>query len=164
MQPVLNWWYGLSGREQGLLAVMGVLIAGLVLTYGIVFPLLAWQDSSRETLRLAQRDTMLVEDAARTAQQYASAQDARPAIRTVSLRRALGETTNARGIRISRLQPDPSGGLTIWADKIEATTFFAWLDELYETYGISAMRVSLQTNDDNDTVRAQVMLRDGSGT
>ncbi len=158
MTTLTKWWIALSQREQVMLAALGGLLMVLVLTYGVFIPLTNWHHSTKTTLASAEADAYLIAEAVREAGQLAAAAAERPGIRDVPLRQALGETTNVKGIAISRIQPDPSGGLTVWIDTVSPPVFFTWLEELYRGYGIQATRVSLQRDDTSDTVRAQLLL------
>lgn len=160
LKPVAHWWNGLSPREHLMLGGLGTVVALLILWYGVAAPLLAWRAEGIDTLDAARRDAAFVEGAVAEATTHGTAQ---PKVATGDLRASISESALARGVPISRLQPEAAGGINVWVEGITPPLLYAWLAELEKTYGIGTARAVISRAADGSGLTAQLLLT-GAGS
>ena len=88
MQAALTWWQGRDAREQRLLAVLGVLLAAMLLWLAILRPLAAFRESAIE--RHARVAAMM--PSVRAAAAGIAAEDGAPARRNRAIEEEQDET------------------------------------------------------------------------
>lgn len=160
LTPLRTSWSERTGREQALLAGLGVFVLVLVLWYGVMSPAFAWRDQAERTHNAAVEDyERLLSDLARYRVLAASANTSRS---SVPLRSLVGRSANERELAITRVQPLEDGGLSVWMDSTPADKMMAWLLDLSREEGVIADRVSLDREGEG-IVRAQLLLRRPGG-
>ena len=160
LKPIAHWWNGLSPREHLMLGGLGVILALLILWYAMAAPLLVWRAEGIDTLEAARRDAAFVESAIAEAATLGTAQ---PKVTTGDLRASISESALARGVPISRLQPEAAGGINVWVEGITPSLLYAWLAEIEKTYGIGTARAVISRAADGSGLTAQLLLT-GTGS
>ncbi|MEE2565767.1 type II secretion system protein GspM [Hyphobacterium marinum] len=151
-----SWWQGRTGREQGLLAGLALVLGVLVLWYGIIAPVVGWRDTSRARYEVsAERYLHVTAELARiegSAEAHAVQTYDRP-LRTVA-----GERAAAHGLAISRVLPDGDGQLNLWIEAAPAGSLTDWLSDLDRNHAVRVERLTLDRRADR-LVNAQIVLR-----
>jgi len=162
LAPLKTAWAGRTAREQILLAGLAVLVAGMLVWFGLLAPTLAWRAEAERAYVAAAEDyeTLLAQLA--QYQALSSGQDTRIDDRE-ALRTLADRTAREQALAISRVQPLEDGRLGVWLDSVEADALMVWLSLLAREHGVRADRVSLD-RDGERVVRAQLTLaRAGEG-
>ncbi len=136
---MLDWWSGRSRREQILLGVMGALVAGFVLWFGVAAPLRAAATSARDQLAQARADEALV-DALAT--QIAAQGQAPP---TPSgggqVEQSVADTAAVAGLQVVRVEAAEGGVEAVVSGP--STAILPWLAFLAREQGVAAQRLTL---------------------
>ena len=158
--PIRNAWLERTGREQALLAGLGVFLLALIVWYGVMSPALNWRAEAERTHAAAVSDyERLLTDLDRYRTLAANADQPRS---STPLRTLVGSSANENQLAITRVQPLDDGGLSVWMDSVPADRLTAWLLALAREEGVIADRVSLDREGDG-IVRAQLLLRRPGG-
>ena len=153
-------WAERTGREQALLAGLGVFLIALTLWYGVMSPAMSWRDQAERTHNAAVEDyERLLVDLNRY--RALASQSDQPRSST-PLRTLVGTSANENELAITRVQPLDDGGLSVWMDSVQADRVMAWLVMLARDEGVFAQRVSFDREGDG-VVRAQLLLRRPGG-
>lgn len=156
MQAALTWWQGRDAREQRLLAVLGVLLAAMLVWLAILRPLAAFRESAIE--RHARVAAMM--PSVHAAAAGIAAEDGAPARGDGrAVRDVVAAAANAAGLEFTSTQPE-EGGVLVSIAAVKPTFLFGWIAGLERNEGIVADRVLVQRNDDS-TVSAQIGFSDG---
>lgn len=140
LKSLLELWHARAPREQKLLAVLGVLLAGLGYWLLVLAPARAAAQAAQ--VRFVAASASLLEVEAGTAQLLGgSAAPAR--VNGGSLRAQLAQSAQAAGLKITRVQPDSDGAVAIWLEPAPAGSVFAWMGGLYREKGIAVKRLTL---------------------
>jgi general secretion pathway protein M len=155
-------WTGLNVREQGLLVVMSLLIAGLLGYLVVLAPMQRFHAQGRDAYvgALSQYRTL---EAGIGEYRLRAAGAASQAVSTGPLTSLVGRTALARDIQLARVLPDEDGRLNVWIDRAPTRDLLGWLVELEQTYGISVTRITLDRTAD-EFVSAQLILARGAGS
>lgn len=156
LAPARAAWAERSAREQGLIAGLALILAGLIVWYGVVSPALSWRAEAARAHQAAVEDyeTLL----AGIARYRTLARDAQTQAGGAPLRTLVGSSATARELPITRVQPLDDGGLAVWLDAAPADRLMAWLADLAREEGVAVERASLDREGDG-VVRAQIVLR-----
>lgn len=162
MQKAIDqWWQELSQREQRLLLLAGVL-CGIVAAWLLVYrPLSDFREDARRDHAAALE--RLVELRAGAAEAERLQKTAAPAAAEGTVRGIATSTAQARGIRLSQLQPGEGGKVALWIEEVDARQFHDWVVALKEKHGIAVTRLSLTANETAPTVRVQMELARPAG-
>ena len=154
-------WSGLTLREQGLLVVMSVLLAGVLVYLTAVQPMMRFHAEGRDAYvnALGRYRTL---EAGIGEYRLRSAGAASQASPTGPLTSLVGRTARARDIQLARVLPDDDGRLNVWIDRALTRELMDWLVELEQDYGISVTRITLDRTAD-EFVSAQFILSRGGG-
>lgn len=143
IQSIGLWWGGRSAREQKMLAVMGLLIAAVLIWLLVARPAFAWREAAAErrgeaTVALSRIEVGL---AART--------PARAGARMplVEVEQAARSAAEAAGLAVT-LSVDEAGGLGFDAPGVTTTALFGWLAILKAEYGVEAVDLTVIENAD----------------
>lgn len=136
-------WDGRTRREQRMLAVMAVLVAGVALWLGVVRPVNGWrEDASRDRARA---EAGLVE--VRTTLARLPPTAARPAVDAGGLEPILRQTAEAAGLQLTTGM-DPSGRFGFRVTNAPGAAAFGWLAGLQTTHGLQPVSLSVVENAD----------------
>lgn len=104
---MIDWWNGRSRREQVLLAIMGLLAAGVLLWFGGFQPLRAAHAEAEQRLARALADEAALRSATDTLRALEAGGP--PAVRQGDLQTAIEATALAAGLTLERAQATAEG-------------------------------------------------------
>ena len=161
LAPLNGLWQARSQREQVMLAIAGLLVAGVLLSALVIRPLNAWHDRSRDDYAAAMRLYRAVEA---DADLYRELQAAEPETRGASgsLRAIAGALAVRNDIALARLVPTDDGGMTVSIERAPTGAVMSWLIDLEERYGIRVVSGSMDRVEDG-MVEASFVLRRAGG-
>ena len=138
IQSIGLWWDGRSLREQRMLAVMGLLIAAVLIWLLAVRPAFAWRAAAAErrgeaTASLTRIETGLAGRAPKTT---------RAAIPLAEVEQAARAAAEAAGLAVT-LSVDGDGGLAFDAPGVTSAALFGWLAALKSDYGVETRAVTV---------------------
>lgn len=133
-------WQARAPREQMLLAVLGMLLAGLGYWLLVFSPSRAAAQAAQARFVAASQSLLEVE-AGVAALSGTAAAPARA--NGGSLRAELARTAEAAGLKITRLQPDNDGAVAVWLEPAPVGALFGWMAGLSQEQGIVVKRLTL---------------------
>ena len=146
---MMTWFNSREPRERVLLIILA----------GLIFVFAAWFALSREsgpngtaTLEAAQADRELwLRAAPRLGSTVVSG------ARSEFTRGALVDAARKRGVSLSRVQPESSGGLSVWVDDAPTSALYGLVQDLVTGYSVK-METAMITSAPNGGVNAQLTL------
>lgn len=144
-----GWFDGRSLREQRLLMVMGALVAGIVLWFGVITPSLNWRSAAAERRAEAEVDLALIEAGAARIKGGASSMAAD------QVEAAARRGADAGGVNAVFNPLDEGVGFSV--NGASTATLFAWLATLKTDHGIDARVLTVSENADA-TLNAEGLL------
>jgi len=151
-------WMERNERERLLLAIAGGLMALLVLWQLVLKPVAAYRaDAQAGYERAQERLEEMQRAAAQAAALMARSRDGE-ASPTGDVRGIAMAAARAKGLTVTRLQPNDDGGLTLWIDGVDTRVLYDWVVMLQKDHGIVVQKASVSANDGAATVRAQLQL------
>jgi len=137
------WWDGRSAREQRMLAVMGLLIAAVLIWLLVVRPAFAWREAAAErrveaTASPASRRFRL---AARTPTRAGAPMP------LAEVEQAARNAAEAAGLTVT-LSVDEAGGIGFDAPGVTSAALFGWLAALKADYGVESRELTVIENAD----------------
>ena len=147
IQSVGLWWDGRSVREQRMLAVMGLLIAAVLIWLLIVRPAFAWREAAAErrveaTAGLTRIETGL---AARTPAKAATPMP--PLMNLADVEQAARAAAETAGLAVV-LSADEAGAIGFDASGVTSAALFGWLAALKAEYGVETRGLTVIENAD----------------
>lgn len=139
----------LSDRERILLAVSGALLAGVVLLYAIILPVLGFERRSAEAFVAASR-------LARMTENLEAGGEGSPDDR--ALRSVVTELADRRRIIYTRINTAPDGQLQLDLENAPYAAFFGWLADLEAEEDVIVTSAFVTPGDLPDTVEARLTL------
>ncbi len=153
MAALRNWFAKLSGREQWLITIAGVLAASILLIFGIILPSLAAMDRAEIALDEAVQRRGRIEatvDAALTQKPF------RSAVNGANIDLIVTQAAAEKGFDLVKSANAAPGQMTLRMDQARAPALFAWLTEL-ETQGVAVRSITLRSGTSGSlTVDAQL--------
>ena len=134
-----DWWNGRSRREQVLLGVMGALVAGFLLWFGVAAPLQAAAASARDHLAQARADEALVDAVAERVAAQGQAPSASSAAGPVD--RVVADTAAVAGLQVVRVEAAEGGVQAVVSGP--STSILPWLAFLAREQGVAARHLTL---------------------
>jgi general secretion pathway protein M len=152
MSEVVMWWRGRSGREQAMLAILGVLVLGLVLWFGVVSPLVRARAAAGASLERAIAEGAAVD---RALAELAGLRkgDSTTAAR-ISVEAAVAESASAAGVVPERVETEASGAVQVILKDAAANAVFPWLLALQREHGVAASHLTVIKGDNGLDVDA----------
>lgn len=144
-----GWWSGRSLREQRLLMVMGALLAGVILWFGVINPSLDWRAEAAERRAEAEADLALIEAGTARIKGGASSMSAD------QVQAAARRAADAGGVNAVFNPLDDGVGFSV--NGATTATLFGWLAALYSEHGITARVLTVSENADA-TLNAEGLL------
>ena len=143
IQSIGLWWDGRSVREQRMLALMGLLIAAVLIWLLIVRPAFAWRAAAAERRVEATASLTRIESglAARTPTKAGAPM---PLAEVEQAARSAAETA---GLNVN-LSVDEAGGIGFDAPGVTSAALFGWLSALKTEYGVDVADVTVIENAD----------------
>lgn len=144
------WWDMRAKSERILLAIMAALILLFSIWQFMLSPLLRGQDTAERALIKAQADYAVI---ARTAPQMPNTNaNVQPFDRAILISLA-----RKSDIRLSRVQPETDGSLSVWVDGAATPAIYDLMEDLLTGYSVSLTRMNLAAS--GTGVSAQFTLR-----
>ncbi len=129
----IAFWNARTTRERVMLQGLAVVLAGLLLWFGVLAPLnaaTAWSGARRQD---AAADLASVEAAARRGGGRAA-----PAV-SGGLAGTIDVTAAAAGIVIERRRVEADGRLTVWIAAVSPRILMQWIGGLHAAHGVSVV-------------------------
>ena len=145
IQAIGLWWDGRSAREQKMLAVMGLLIAAVLIWLLAVRPAFAWREAAAERRLEATAGLARIQNglAARTPTKA----EAPSSMSLADVEQAARSAAEAAGLTVT-LSAGAAGGLDFDASGAPSTALFGWLAALKADYGVETRAVTVVENAD----------------
>lgn len=155
MSAIRIWWRELSGRERVLVAIMGVLIAIVVIWLGIARPV----ESALENARARQAEALDRNVAIRTKVKLLQAMPARtPASSQGPLDQIVSQSAGEEGFTLERTQAQGDGRVEIAIASARPTALFGWLVKL-EAQGVVVDTLTMQPAATAGTISVRSVLK-----
>lgn len=138
------WWDGRSVREQRMLAVMGLLIAAVLVWLMVVRPAWAWREAASD--RRVQATATLGRIEAGLARRASPSRAAPMALADVE--QAARGAAEAAGVTGMTLSVDGRGGLAFEAAGVSSAALFGWLSTLKSEFGVDTRSLTVVENAD----------------
>jgi len=137
------WWDGRSAREQRMLAVMGLLIAAVLIWLLVVRPAFAWREAAAERRVEATASLNRLEAglAARTPTRAGAPMP------LAEVEQAARNAAEAAGLTVT-LSVDEAGGIGFDAPGVTSAALFGWLAALKADYGVESRELTVIENAD----------------
>ena len=165
MNPVFSaiqaYWADRSDREQVLLAVMVVMLAGLIGYLLLARPLIDFHQRARDDYAGSMRLYRAIEADAATYRELSSGASSQVGSEQ-SMRSIVGSLAIGNQIPIARMIPGDDGSLTVNIERAETRAVMTWLIDLEERYGVQVM-ASTMDRDGNEYAQISLVLRRGGG-
>jgi general secretion pathway protein M len=155
--PLLSWWQGRTRREQGLVAVMLVILLVMLLWMGVVRPAWTWRTAAADHRQQAVADRVRVEAGVRLLANPDPAAAASPA----GIQPVVVETAEAAGLTVTTAM-DATGDLGFRTSSASSAALFGWLADLGASHGIATIRLAVVENADA-TLAVEGALAPASG-
>ncbi|NNU17104.1 hypothetical protein HK107_12305 [Parvularcula sp. ZS-1/3] len=139
----------LSQREQLMLGGLGVLVALLVLVYGVISPILSFEAGATRDYRDARRLSVITSDL--EAPGVESADDR-------ALRSVVTQMADRRQLKYTRVNQTADGQLQVDMEGAPYAAFFAWLQQLEDEADIVVSSAFVAPGETAATVEARVTL------
>lgn len=152
MNAMREFWSDRDPRERLLLSVLAAIAVFMLLFQFALKPMLN-SDSSDTPLTVAQADREMF---LRAAPQIGGASAS--GARAVFQRAVLIDTARKRDIKLSRVQPDGRGGLTVWVEDAPTQALYGLFDDILSGYQVE-MSQSTVTLSDAGGLDAQFTLK-----
>lgn len=153
MDRVRHWWSGRSRREQGLLAMLALIVALAVGWYGVVIPITSWRDAAAARHAAAASDHAMVVSAL--------GQGGGPGTAPAELERRVRAAAEPHALVLEAVEPDGDDGVTVAIDSVASAQLFAWISALEGEHGLVIRDFTVLENADA-TLQAQLGIA-GSG-
>lgn len=148
--PLRQRWLMLSSRDQQLLRVLGVLIAIVVLVYGIWLPSHRAAQQARILYEQNRELIMLIQSNAGHARTQVAAAGG-------SLLAVASDAAGSGGLALSRIEPEGDAQVRVWVERADFNTVAAWLAKL-SAQGISVQEAQAEKQGDGHGVSARFVL------
>lgn len=160
-ERLLRSLIGLSPRERGLLAFLGVVVAPLAIAYGVVLPVLNARQEARQALDEAQSLRRWVAEQANqnAALLAAPAEVTAPAGPPIGVS-GIEESLVDAGLRddVSRLANESDGGISLGFESVRFGALTGWLVDAEPGWGYDLTAFTFTRADTPDTVSAEFTL------
>ncbi|MCC3861754.1 type II secretion system protein GspM [Pseudemcibacter aquimaris] len=150
---MMNFWNGLQRREQNALMIMVVAIIIFLIYVLLVMPLISGKENA---LRALDDEKARYERIMQLAVTAGPSQNVSADIKAVlPIREAATDASRNAGVSISRIQPGRDNTVTFWVDRAGTSEMMNWLLMLQNEYGHVPVKVTIQKNTGEETLRGQ---------
>ncbi len=156
LQTARDFWSLRSPRERLMLKGLGVVLAGLLLWFGVLSPLNAATAWARAGRQAAAADLAAVNALARVG----TARAPHPAGR--GLAGVVDVAAAASGIVIERRREEGDGRLTVWIAAVQPRILMQWISGLRTGHGVSVVGMSAAKADASSLTVEVTFERTGS--
>lgn len=155
MSAIKTWWQELSARERVLVAIMGVLLAIVVIWLGIARPV----EGALETARTRQAEALDRNVSVRAKVKALKALPPRSATSaTGPLDQAISQSAGEEGFTLERSQAQGEGRVDIAIASARPTALLAWIAKL-DAQGIVVETLTVQPAPTAGTVSVRAVLK-----
>ena len=151
-----GWWSGKAAHEQLVYAALAAVTAVVVLWLGLWRPLADWQEQEEARLQRAQGLLAWVSANEAAARAWVGAADQEA--ETGAIMPAITQAAGAAGVRLSRLQPESDGGVSVLLQRQSFAQVIALIAQLQESRGVIVERASMDAQQTPGLVDAQLRL------
>ena len=138
---MIAWWEGRTRREQALLAVMAAAFVAFGLWFGVHRPVAQARDAAAQRYDRALQTQAVVETAA--ARIRLLERGGSQPVRRAPAAEAVNASAAAAGVTLSRVEPDPAGGVQVAVGGVAPAQLFPWLAALQQDYGVTARHLTV---------------------
>lgn len=149
----MTWWTDLSGREQILIGVAGVLFAVFFVSLAVVRPLSQWREDAAARAEAAREGYELVASAAAVGADAPAPGQAGGA----PLRQAVLQSASAGGVELVRISNTGDVQLEVQTQPVDGEVLYRWLETLERRHGVSVVFADIARGDAG-AVNAQVLV------
>jgi len=153
---VLIWWKERSGREQVLLAIMGLLLLVLMLWFAVVRPLDAWVRDGRETYRQTLADRAMID---RGMAEIRTIRAGPVAPLPKPLAQGVRDIALQAGFSDVQSEPGSNGTARLSIAAVRSEAFFPWLRTATQRHGLIVQSMNAVPNSDR-TLSVVVTVRE----
>lgn len=155
MSAIRTWWTELSARERVLVAIMGVLIAIVIVWLGIARPV----ESALDNARTRQAEALDRNVAIRAKVKALQTIPARRASSAAGpLDQTVGQSAGEEGFTLERTQAQGEGRVEIAIASARPTALFGWLAKL-EAQGVVVDTLTVQPAPTAGTISVRAVLK-----
>ncbi|MFN3582701.1 type II secretion system protein GspM [Phenylobacterium sp.] len=156
---MIAWWTTRTPRERLLLGVM----AGLLLVFGLWFgvhrPLAQARAAAERRYDRALKEEAAIEIAAARIRTLRTAGGG--ASRKAPAAEAVNASAAAAGVTLSRVEPDPVGGVQVAVGGVSPAQLFPWLAALQRDYGVTPRHLTI-VKDEQGGLSVDATFGDGA--
>lgn len=155
-----GWWQTLSRREHLLIMIMVAALVAVILSLGVLRPLVSYRDAGRVSLDTAYTTAMLVDQAVATA----GSENPQSGASGAQLRGIVTGYANQDNIPVTAFQLSQSGASVIISiENISSSQLFAWLGRLADERNITVSEARITPARSGGTsVQARLTLTQGA--
>lgn len=150
---MMSFWRNLVPREK-VLVVIAIALFVLIFGWALVLkPVLAYPQDQKTIYQQSQSHLKIL----RTGRTVLAGeiQVAKTDLPVSEVQSTITKSATAHGLSISRRQPNGETGVSLWFENANGPQFYAWVEELTNTYNIILLRAGINRNEDG-TLRAQI--------
>lgn len=133
-----DWFLSRDRREQWLLGVFGALLFFWIIWAFLLSPILSAKAQAQTDLIKAQNDYRMMMRAAPLLGGGGVSAATQNFDRSVMINLA-----QQRGIRLTRVQPETNGNITVWIDDVPTQNLYAMFETLLTNYKVEMDRVAI---------------------
>ncbi len=156
---MMKFWTERDAREKLLIGIALGLAALVLGGQFILKPLLAYPGAQKTAYESSQSDLDIMRKGQAVLKGYKAV--SKTLLSPSDAQSKVTKSAAAKGLVISRRQPNGETGLSLWFENAESTLFYNWIDELTSSYNITLLRANINRNDDG-TIRAQITFKLGA--
>lgn len=138
---MIEWWTTRTQRERRLLAVMAGLLVVFGLWFGVHRPLAQARAAAERRYDRALQEEGAIEAAVARIRVLRAA--GAGASRKTPAAEAVNASAAAAGVTLSRVEPDPAGGVQVAVGGIAPAQLFPWLAALQQDYGVTPRHLTI---------------------
>lgn len=154
------WWEARSRREQLLLAVMAASLAAFLLWFGLHRPAAQAREAAAQRHERALKTQAMVEAAVGRIRRLQ--RGGVPAVRRAPPAEAVNASAAAAGLTLSRVSPDPAGGVQVAVGGVSPGKLLPWLASLQQEYGLAARHLTI-VKDETGSLSMDATFSDEAG-
>ncbi|MEM1114608.1 MAG: type II secretion system protein M [Pseudomonadota bacterium] len=155
-----QWFARYTQREQMALVAMALAV-GLYILYAFIWsPLTQKRDALRESNQGVASSLQRVDGMAAEISQLRASGKAGSSRR--NLTSLVNQSTRARGIEVSRLQPNSRGDIQVRLEEVSFDGLVAWLHDMEYREGLLLSEVAITQTSDSGLINATIRIAQGS--
>ena len=161
-EPAVTWYRSLARREQLAVAVLGTVLA-LMLVYQLVWaPVLDSRERAVSNYLARERVLNWIQDNADMVRQARSSQSDRPQTYQGDWISVINASASGAGLTLRGFTPEGNSAARVQLEQQEFARIIAWLQTLEQQQGIRASAVEISTSQTPGMVNVRATLRRGT--